>query len=101
MLKLAAYVRLDLNIRSTANYLLSLASNIRDCQPYVRPSSVAPPSSKHSQIRKYFSHSVRLPSDWLDVAATYQLLPDKELGGKVLHSLHFSSISIFIIYLFV
>jgi len=24
-----------------------------------------------------------LPSDWLDVAATYQLLPDKQLGGKV------------------
>lgn len=31
VLKLAMYVRLDLNIRSTANYLLSVASNIKVC----------------------------------------------------------------------
>jgi telomerase protein component 1 len=82
VLKLALYVRLDLNIRSTANYLLAVASNIKvcmqsgcklthckECQPYVR---------------KYFGAAVRLPSDWLDVAATYLILPDKNLKGKSL-----------------
>jgi len=69
ILKLALYVRLDLNIRSTANYLLALGCNIPECQPYVR---------------KYFGPTVRLPSDWLDVAATYLLLPDKQLKNKSL-----------------
>jgi len=69
VLKLAMYVRLDLNIRSTANYLLSLASNIKECQPY---------------FKKYFINTIRLPSDWLDVAATYHLLPDRELKGNSL-----------------
>eukprot|EP01125_Pyxidicula_operculata_P019184 TRINITY_DN693_c0_g1_i1.p1 TRINITY_DN693_c0_g1~~TRINITY_DN693_c0_g1_i1.p1 ORF type:complete len:2289 (+),score=635.01 TRINITY_DN693_c0_g1_i1:128-6994(+) len=69
VLKLALYVRLDLNIRSTANYLLAVASNIKECQPY---------------FKKYFVPSIRLPSDWLDVAATYQQLPDKDLEGKAL-----------------
>lgn len=69
VLKLALYVRLDLNIRSTANYLLAVASNIKECQPYVR---------------KYFGATIRLPSDWLDVAATYLILPDKNLKGKSL-----------------
>jgi len=50
------------NSRSTANYLVALACNITECQPYVR---------------KYFSKIIVLPSDWLDVAATYQTLPDK------------------------
>jgi len=48
--------------RSTANYLLAMAANIKECQPF---------------IRKYFKYAVRLPSDWLDVAATYQSMPDK------------------------
>eukprot|EP01128_Nolandella_sp_AFSM9_P004183 TRINITY_DN1837_c0_g1_i1.p1 TRINITY_DN1837_c0_g1~~TRINITY_DN1837_c0_g1_i1.p1 ORF type:complete len:460 (-),score=128.06 TRINITY_DN1837_c0_g1_i1:16-1344(-) len=69
VLKVALYLRLDLNIRSTANYVLALASNIRECQPYVR---------------RYFSHAIRLPSDWLDVAATYHILPDRLLVGKAL-----------------
>lgn len=37
VLKLAMYVRLDLNIRSTANYLLAVASNIKVCTPTFRP----------------------------------------------------------------
>eukprot|EP01124_Arcella_intermedia_P006950 TRINITY_DN1421_c0_g1_i1.p1 TRINITY_DN1421_c0_g1~~TRINITY_DN1421_c0_g1_i1.p1 ORF type:complete len:2329 (+),score=518.76 TRINITY_DN1421_c0_g1_i1:65-7051(+) len=69
VLKLAMYVRLDLNIRSTANFLLAVASNIKECQPY---------------FKKYFGSTIRLPSDWLDVAATYQTLPDKSLKGKSL-----------------
>lgn len=35
-------------------------------------------------MRKYFGATVRLPSDWLDVAATYLILPDKNLTGKAL-----------------
>jgi len=69
VLKLALYVRLDLNIRSTANYLIAVACNIPECQPY---------------IKKYFVPTIRLPSDWLDVAATYLLLPDRQLKNKSL-----------------
>jgi len=69
VLKLAIYVRLDLNIRSTANFLLAVASNIKECQPY---------------FKKYFSGTIRLPSDWLDVAATYHVLPDRSLKGNSL-----------------
>jgi len=69
VLKLALYVRVDLNIRSTANYLVAVACNITSCQPYVK---------------KYLSATIRLPSDWLDVPATYHTLPDKQLKGKSL-----------------
>ena len=34
--KLALYVRDDLNIRSTANYLLALAANNKNCHPYFK-----------------------------------------------------------------
>ena len=63
------YVRDDLNIRSTANYLIAMASNIKECQPFVR---------------KYFKASIRLPSDWLEVAAFFLVLPDKSLKGHAL-----------------
>jgi len=69
ILKLALYTRDDLGIRSTANYLLSLGSNLKQCQPY---------------IKRYFSPTIKLPSDWLDVAATFQMLPDKILQGNSL-----------------
>eukprot|EP01126_Amoeba_proteus_P024418 TRINITY_DN24610_c0_g1_i1.p1 TRINITY_DN24610_c0_g1~~TRINITY_DN24610_c0_g1_i1.p1 ORF type:complete len:134 (-),score=19.62 TRINITY_DN24610_c0_g1_i1:225-626(-) len=36
VLKLALYVRVDLNIRSTANYLLSVACNIKSVNPTLR-----------------------------------------------------------------
>ena len=35
ILKLATYVRHDLNIRSTANFLLAVSSNIPACAPYL------------------------------------------------------------------
>lgn len=69
ILKIALYVRDDLNIRSTANYMLALAANIPECGPF---------------FKKYFHKAVRLPSDWLDVAALYQLLPDRNLKGRAL-----------------
>jgi len=69
ILKLAMYVRLDLNIRSTANYLLAVAANIDECKPF---------------LSKYFCATIRLPSDWLDVAATFHILPDKGQKGNAL-----------------
>lgn len=69
ILKVTLYSRDDLGIRSTSNYLLSLAANIKHCQPF---------------LKKYFKAIIRLPSDWLDVAATYQMLPDRYLKGDAL-----------------
>ena len=57
--QVALYTRCELNIRSTANFLLAYASNRHSCRPF---------------LRKYFSASVRLPSDWIDVAEQYQVL---------------------------
>eukprot|EP01105_Mastigella_eilhardi_P019923 TRINITY_DN470_c0_g1_i2.p1 TRINITY_DN470_c0_g1~~TRINITY_DN470_c0_g1_i2.p1 ORF type:complete len:2366 (+),score=662.97 TRINITY_DN470_c0_g1_i2:216-7313(+) len=68
-LKVALYMRTELNIRTTSNYVLSLSANIKQCTPF---------------MKKYFSAAVRLPSDWLDVAATYQALPDKVLAGNAI-----------------
>mmetsp|Transcript_17840 Transcript_17840/g.53578 ORF Transcript_17840/g.53578 Transcript_17840/m.53578 type:complete len:805 (+) Transcript_17840:292-2706(+) len=69
VLKLALYVRDDLNIRSTANFLVALASNMDLCSPF---------------LKKYFGKLIRLPSDWLDVAALYQSLPERDLDGRSL-----------------
>ncbi len=69
VLKLALYVRDDLNIRSTANFLLALAADTPNCTPY---------------LKKYFKATIRLPSDWLDVAALYQMLPERNLQGRAL-----------------
>jgi len=60
ILKIALYVRDDLNIRSTANFLIALASNERSCQPF---------------IKKYFKKMIRLPSDMLEVVTLYINLP--------------------------
>ena len=65
LLKVALYTRNDLNIRTTANFILALASNIHSCRPY---------------LRKYYCSSVRLPSDWIEVAETYQTFHDKSLN---------------------
>lgn len=69
ILKLALYVRDDLNIRSTANFLTALAADTPQCTPY---------------MRKYFKAIVRLPSDWLDIAALYQMLPERKLQGRAI-----------------
>eukprot|EP01089_Gocevia_fonbrunei_P021021 TRINITY_DN7989_c0_g1_i1.p1 TRINITY_DN7989_c0_g1~~TRINITY_DN7989_c0_g1_i1.p1 ORF type:complete len:1161 (+),score=299.65 TRINITY_DN7989_c0_g1_i1:106-3588(+) len=69
ILKLAVYVRHDLNIRSTANFLVALAAEAPTCAPY---------------IKKYYKKICHLPSDWLDVAALYQMLPHRALNGRAL-----------------
>ncbi len=65
--KLALYVRDDLNIRSTANYLVALAANNKQCHPF---------------FKKYFSFVVRLPSDMLEIVTLYMLLPDRYLSNS-------------------
>ncbi|XP_039206037.1 telomerase protein component 1 isoform X2 [Crotalus tigris] len=63
ILKVALYARQELNIRSTANFLLALASYLQPCRPHVR---------------RYFCHAVQLPSDWMQVARLYQSLAGEE-----------------------
>mgnify|MGYP002385855932 CR=1 FL=1 len=53
VLKLALYTRDDLNIRVTANFLLALSAHLPGCR---------------NHLFKYFSASIRLPSDWMEVA---------------------------------
>ncbi|XP_071942652.1 telomerase protein component 1-like [Antedon mediterranea] len=65
ILKVALYCRSELNIRTTSNFLIAFASNRRPCRAY---------------LKKYFSASIRLPSDWIDVAETYQTLNDKSIN---------------------
>lgn len=65
LLKTALYTRNDLNIRTTANFILALASNIHSCRPY---------------LRKYYCSSIRLPSDWIEVAEIYQSFHDRSLN---------------------
>ena len=55
---MALYTRNNLNIRTTANFLLAYASYTPLCRPY---------------LKKYFCESIRLPSDWIDVAEQYQV----------------------------
>ncbi|KAL4232139.1 hypothetical protein ACF0H5_009714 [Mactra antiquata] len=64
VLKVALYTRKQLNIRTTANFLLALASHIPACRPY---------------LKKYFKSSIALPSDWIEVAEIYSAFPDKTL----------------------
>eukprot|EP01117_Protostelium_nocturnum_P009162 TRINITY_DN3280_c0_g1_i1.p1 TRINITY_DN3280_c0_g1~~TRINITY_DN3280_c0_g1_i1.p1 ORF type:complete len:645 (+),score=292.71 TRINITY_DN3280_c0_g1_i1:178-2112(+) len=65
VLKLALYVRDDLNIRSTANFILAFASTNANCQPF---------------LKKYFSSCVRLPSDLLDVVSLVLAWNDGKSG---------------------
>ena len=69
ILKIAIFVRDDLNIRSTANFLLAVSCSIEACTPF---------------LKKYFKATVRLPSDWLDVASLFQKLPATHLSGRAL-----------------
>ena len=68
ILKLAAYTRLSLNIRITANFLLALAAKLTQCRPY---------------LKKYFSATIRLPSDWIEVAEIYQAFRDEHKAGTI------------------
>lgn len=56
--QVALYSRRELNIRTTSNFLLALASNYLECRPY---------------LRKYYSSTIMLPSDWIEVAEMYQV----------------------------
>ncbi|XP_053406458.1 telomerase protein component 1-like [Mercenaria mercenaria] len=64
VLKVALYTRKQLNIRTTANFMLALASHMPACRPY---------------LKKYFSASIALPSDWIEVAEIYSAFPEKTL----------------------
>ncbi|KAM4051013.1 telomerase protein component 1 [Anomaloglossus baeobatrachus] len=59
ILKVALYTRQELNIRTTANFLLALSAYLPTCQPH---------------LRRYLCSSVQLPSDWMDVPRMYQSL---------------------------
>ena len=65
LMKLALYTRCDLNIRTTANFLIALASKIHACRPY---------------LKKYYSSTVVLPSDWIEVAEIYTVFHDDSLN---------------------
>lgn len=65
VLKVALYTRCDLNIRTTANFLLALASNMHGCRPF---------------LKKYYSAAIRLPSDWIEVAEIYTSFHDRTLN---------------------
>lgn len=59
------YTRLELNIRTTANFLLALAANHDECRKY---------------LKYYFAKSIRLPSDWIEVAELYQTFYDGSIN---------------------
>lgn len=63
ILKVALYTRQELNIRTTANFLLAVSAFLPTCQPH---------------LRRYLGSSVQLPSDWMDVPRMYQSLAGKE-----------------------
>ncbi|CAI9574213.1 unnamed protein product, partial [Staurois parvus] len=62
VLKVALYTRQELNIRSTANFLLAVSAFLPACRPH---------------LRRYFCPSVQLPSDWMEVPRLYQSLAGK------------------------
>ena len=68
LLKTALYVRDDLNIRSTANFLLALAASKPEARSY---------------LKKYFVKAVRLPTDLTEVVEMYQSLAAEEGEDRV------------------
>ncbi|XP_067398637.1 telomerase protein component 1 [Emydura macquarii macquarii] len=63
ILKVALYARQELNIRSTANFLLALAARLPPCRPH---------------LRRYLCAAVQLPSDWIQVVTLFQSLAGAE-----------------------
>ncbi|XP_067414587.1 telomerase protein component 1-like [Emydura macquarii macquarii] len=63
ILKVALYARQELNIRSTANFLLALAARLPPCRPH---------------LRRYLCAAVQLPSDWIQVVKLFQSLAGAE-----------------------
>ncbi|XP_053558207.1 telomerase protein component 1 [Bombina bombina] len=68
VLKVALYTRQELNIRTTANFLLALSALLPACRPH---------------LRRYFCAIVRLPTDWMEIPRLYQCLqcPDNAWVG--------------------
>lgn len=71
VLKVAIYTRGELNIRTTCNFILAVASFLPSCRPY---------------LKKYFETAVCLPSDWIQITEFYQSLSDPK-GDKRTHNL--------------
>lgn len=65
LLKLALYTRREYNIRTVANFILARCAFHQAARPF---------------IKKYFSASIVLPSDWISVAEMYQSFFDKKLN---------------------
>lgn len=65
ILKVALYTRQELNIRTTANFLLAYASFHKNCRPF---------------LKRYFKESICLPTDWMEVAEIYKTLSEKGLS---------------------
>lgn len=63
--QVALYTRNELNIRTTANFLLAFAAFTHACRPF---------------LSKYYSASVRLPSDWIDIAEQFTVFSDRSLA---------------------
>ena len=57
---MSLYCRQELNVRLTANLLLAFCAWHPPCRPY---------------IARYFSASVRLPSDWMQIADLVMTFP--------------------------
>lgn len=68
VLQLAFYVREELNIRSTANFLLALSALHKQCLPF---------------LAKYFCHSVRLPTDLMEIYALISNLNEKRIPAAM------------------
>ena len=69
VLKSVLYSRQELNLRTPSNFLLAFASMLHSCRPY---------------LKRYYSASIRLPSDWIEVAELYQTLCDSGIKFKSL-----------------
>lgn len=68
LLQLAYYVRQELNIRSTSNFLLAVSSLHKECLPL---------------LSKYFSPSVRLPTDLMEIHAFVSSLNNNHIPAAM------------------
>jgi len=68
LLQLAFYVRDEMNIRSTANFLLALSALHTECHPF---------------LAKYFCHSVRLPTDLMEIYALVSNMNNKRIPSAM------------------
>ena len=62
--QVAIYSRKDLNIRGASTFLLAYAANNVKCRPF---------------LKKYFKATIALPSDWIEVAEIYQVIPKQTI----------------------